>query len=205
MSYIIALTGGICSGKSVIAKKFANLSKKISVVDADIISRKVTQPGTIALHTIVKYFGSCILFPNGSLNRSMLRKIIFSNPKDKEWLEKLLHPIIRIETQKTINTLSNQSSYILWVTPLLIENNLQKHANHILVIDAHIDIQLTRIINRDKISKQYAKKILLSQVSRQNRFDFADDVIENNKNLDEITQYISALHQYYLKIKTNNS
>ncbi|WP_331828400.1 dephospho-CoA kinase [Candidatus Blochmannia sp. SNP] len=204
MSYIVALTGGICSGKSVIAKKFSDLSKKVSVVDSDLISRKVTQPGSIALHMVAKHFGSDILFSNGSLNRSMLKKIIFFNLKDKEWLEKLLHPIIRKETQKTINLLFNRSYYILWVIPLLIENNLQKFADRILVVDVRTDIQLNRIINRDKISQRYAKNILLSQVSRQHRLDFADDIINNNKNLNDIDTDISILHKYYMNVKKNN-
>ncbi|URJ23094.1 dephospho-CoA kinase [Blochmannia endosymbiont of Camponotus sp. C-003] len=199
MSYIVALTGGICSGKSVVAQKFSNLSRKVSVVDADVISKKVTQPGSIALHMITKYFGPHILLSNGSLNRSMLKKIIFFNPKDKEWIEKLLHPIIRQEIQKTINILSNRSSYILWVVPLLIENNLQKYADHILTIDVDVDVQLNRIINRDKINKQYAKNILASQISRQNRLCYADNVIKNNKNIDGMTRYINDLHQYYLQ------
>ncbi|URJ24070.1 dephospho-CoA kinase [Blochmannia endosymbiont of Camponotus sp.] len=201
MSYIVALTGGICSGKSVVAKKFSNLSKKVSVIDADVISKKITQPGSIALRMITKYFGPTILFSNGSLNRSMLKKNIFFNPKDKEWLEQLLHPLIRQETQKTINILSSRSSYILWVAPLLIENNLQKYADHILMMDVHVDIQLKRIISRDKISKQYAENILLSQVSRQSRLDYADNIIENNKSIDGMTRYIYDLHQYYLKEK----
>ncbi|WHL24947.1 MAG: dephospho-CoA kinase [Candidatus Blochmannia vicinus] len=204
MSYIVALTGGICSGKSVVAKKFSDLSERVSVVDSDLISRKVTQPGSIALHMIRKYFGSGVLFSNGSLNRSMLKKIIFFNLKDKEWLEKLLHPIIRKETQKTINLLFNRSYYVLWVIPLLIENNLQKFADRILVVDVRADIQLNRIIDRDKISKKYAKKILLSQTSRQRRLDYADDIIYNNKNLDEINMDISILHKYYMNIKKNN-
>ncbi|URJ32162.1 dephospho-CoA kinase [Blochmannia endosymbiont of Camponotus sp.] len=203
MSYIVALTGGICSGKSVVAKKFSNLSKKVSVIDADVISKKITQPGSIALRMITKYFGPTILFSNGSLNRSMLKKNIFFNPKDKEWLEQLLHPLIRKETQKTINILSNRSSYILWVAPLLIENNLQKYADHILMMDVHVDIQLKRIISRDKISKQYAENILLSQVSRQSRLDYADSIIENNKSIDGMTRYIYDLHQYYLKENNN--
>ncbi|URJ25737.1 dephospho-CoA kinase [Blochmannia endosymbiont of Camponotus sp.] len=201
MSYIVALTGGICSGKSVVAKKFSNLSKKVSVIDADVISKKITQPGSIALRMITKYFGPTILFSNGSLNRSMLKKNIFFNPKDKEWLEQLLHPLIRQETQKTINILSSRSSYILWVAPLLIENNLQKYADHILMMDVHVDIQLKRIISRDKISKQYAENILLSQVSRQSRLDYADNIIENNKSIDGMTRYIYDLHQYYLRKK----
>ncbi|AAZ40793.1 Dephospho-CoA kinase [Candidatus Blochmanniella pennsylvanica str. BPEN] len=199
MSYIVALTGGICSGKSVVAKKFSNLSKKVSVIDADVISKNITQPGSIALRMITKHFGPHILFSNGSLNRSMLKKIIFFNPKDKEWLEQLLHPLIRKETQKTINILSNRSSYILWVVPLLIENNLQKYADHILMIDVHVDIQLNRIISRDKIHKQYAENILLSQVSRQHRLNYADNVIENNKSIDGMTQHIHNLHRDYLK------
>lgn len=198
MPYIIALTGGICSGKTTVANIFSKFPG-VSIIDSDVIARKVTQPKSPALSSIVKYFGSSILLSNGTLNRLALKKHIFSNSTDKKWLEKLLHPIIQQETKKAIHKLSYKSLYILWVVPLLIENNLQKKAHRTLVIDIHPDAQLHRIINRDKINKQYAKKILLAQSTRQHRLNHAHDTI--NINSTNIKSKIFKLHQFYINTK----
>lgn len=203
MTYIIALTGGICSGKSTISKKFSNLLG-INIIDADTIAKKITQPGTIILKIIATYFGPNILYPDGSLNRFILKQRIFSNPTDKKWLEELLHPIIKKETKKAIDTI-NTSKYIIWVVPLLIENNLQKYAHRILLVDSHPKIQITRMLHRDKIDKKIAKKILLSQTSRQIRLKFANDVIENNLTPSDITKNIYTLHRVYTNIFYNKN
>lgn len=203
MSYIIALTGGICSGKTTIVRCFSKFPK-VSIIDADLIARKITQPKSLALSSIIKYFGPNILLSDGTLNRLALKRRIFFNATDKNWLEQLLHPIIKKTTQKEINKLYSTSSYIIWVVPLLIENNLQKYAHRTLVIDVHPDIQIRRIINRDKINKQYVKKILSSQVTRQYRLMHAHDVFYNNyDNIYDIESKILVLHQFYIHESNN--
>lgn len=203
MAYIIALTGGICSGKSTVSKKFSNLLG-INIVDSDVITKKITQPGSTTLKIITKYFGPNVLYPDGSLNRFFLKQRIFSNLTDKNWLETLLYPLIRKETKKIINSTITTSPYIIWVVPLLFENNLQKYAHRILVVDSHPNIQFARILHRDKINEKIAQKILLSQTSRQLRLKFANDIIENNFTPHDITQHIYTLHQKYLNAYHNN-
>jgi dephospho-CoA kinase len=124
MAYIVALTGGIGSGKSTVADAFARHG--VMVVDADIIARQVVEPGAPALAAIVERFGNEMLQSDGRLNRAALRQRIFSNPDEKRWLNQLLHPLIHQETQRQLAQVT--SPYALWVVPLLVENNLQARA-----------------------------------------------------------------------------
>ncbi|MFC0228623.1 dephospho-CoA kinase [Serratia aquatilis] len=196
MAYIVALTGGIGSGKSTVADTFARFGA--TIVDADVIARQVVEPGTTALMAIVQHFGHDILQPDGSLNRSALRQRIFSNPHEKTWLNQLLHPLIHQETQRLLATA--QSPYVLWVVPLLVENGLQDRANRVLVIDVDCETQLTRTMIRDGISRQQAMNILSAQASREQRLAIADDVINNSGTAQEIEPSVAALHQRYLEL-----
>ncbi|OCG60361.1 MULTISPECIES: dephospho-CoA kinase [unclassified Gilliamella] len=194
MPYVVALSGGIASGKSTIANLFAKLG--VPVIDADIIARQVVQVGSDALNQIVKHFSQEILLANGELDRSQLREIIFNNDHERLWLNHLLHPIIQQETQKQIAR--QNSTYVIWVVPLLIENNLHTLADRVLIIDAPISLQLARLIERDNISQSLAKKMIGSQVSLQKRLSYADDIIVNDDNFTSLTVQVDQLHQQYL-------
>ena len=124
MRYIVALTGGIGSGKSTVANAFADLG--INVIDADIIARQVVEPGAPALHAIADHFGANMIAADGTLQRRALRERIFANPEEKNWLNALLHPLIQQETQHQIQQAT--SPYVLWVVPLLVTS---------LIITAH--------------------------------------------------------------------
>ncbi|MGP1956473.1 MAG: dephospho-CoA kinase [Arsenophonus sp. NC-PE1-MAG3] len=201
MSYIIALTGGIGSGKSTVSDKFSSLG--VPIIDVDIISRQIVMPNTYALNMIRQYFGSIILNNDGSLNRTKLRKKIFSNSKEKNWLNNLLHPLIHQETQHQL-TLVNYP-YVVWVIPLLIENNLEHLANRVLIIDATPEEQMARVIKRDRINQQEAKNILSNQVSQRRRLQKANDIINNYDNNLTLNKTIKKLHQKYLKLAINTS
>jgi dephospho-CoA kinase len=194
MSYIVALSGGIASGKSTIAHLFAQLG--VPIIDADVIARQIVEVGTPALAQIAKHFSQEILLGNGELDRSQLREIIFNNDHERLWLNNLLHPLIAQETQKQFTQQS--SPYVIWVVPLLIENNLHQLADRILMIDIPEELQLKRLINRDKISESLAKKMMGSQVSLTDRLAFADDVIVNDGDLASLTIQVDRLHQQYL-------
>ncbi|GAB7216315.1 dephospho-CoA kinase [Dickeya oryzae] len=196
MAYIVALTGGIGSGKSTVAQGFASLGA--TIVDADVIAREVVAPGQPALATIVEYFGPEILQPDGALNRSALRERIFSNPEDKRWLNALLHPLIQKETRRQLAAAT--TSYALWVVPLLVENQLQGKAHRILVVDVPLETQLQRTMSRDGVSRAQAENILASQASREQRLACADDIIDNNSNPSLLAPRIAALHQHYLEL-----
>ncbi|OCG15323.1 dephospho-CoA kinase [Gilliamella sp. Fer1-1] len=194
MPYVVALSGGIASGKSTIANLFAKLG--VPIIDADIIARQVVQVGSDALNQIVKHFSQEILLANGELDRSQLREIIFNNDHERLWLNHLLHPIIQQETQKQIAR--QNSTYVIWVVPLLIENNLHTLADRVLIIDAPISLQLARLIERDNISQSLAEKMIRSQVSLQKRLSYADDIIVNDDNFTSLTAQVDQLHQQYL-------
>ncbi|MCL6404680.1 dephospho-CoA kinase [Dickeya dadantii] len=196
MAYIVALTGGIGSGKSTVAQGFAALGA--TIVDADVIARQVVAPGQPALAAIVEYFGREILQPDGTLNRNALRERIFSNPEDKRWLNALLHPLIQQETRRQLAAVT--TPYALWVVPLLVENRLQGQAQRILVVDVPLETQLQRTMARDGVSRAQAQNILASQASREQRLACADDIIDNNSNPSVLAPRIATLHQHYLTL-----
>ncbi|CNH57850.1 dephospho-CoA kinase [Yersinia thracica] len=196
MTYIVALTGGIGSGKSTVANAFANLG--VPLVDADIIARQVVEPGMPALAAIVSRYGEIILQADGALNRAVLREKIFSEPQEKAWLNSLLHPLIQRETQRQLASIDE--SYALWVVPLLVENGLHHRANRVLVVDVAPEIQLARTMARDGITRQQAEHILASQASRQQRLACADDIIDNSGDPSIIAPQVASLHQQYLKL-----
>ncbi|WP_421532189.1 dephospho-CoA kinase [Lelliottia amnigena] len=194
MGYIVALTGGIGSGKSTVADAFSRLG--IVIVDADIIARQVVEPQTPGLRAIEAHFGKDIINSDGTLNRRLLRERIFSRPEEKTWLNALLHPMIHRETQRQISAAT--SPYVLWVIPLLVENQLQHKANRILVIDVLPETQLQRTMLRDNVTRQHAEQILAAQATREARLAVADDVIDNNGAPETIASDVARLHAHYL-------
>lgn len=196
MSYIVALTGGIGSGKSTVANAFARLG--VTLIDADVIARQVVERGTHALDALTERFGKQIIQEDGSLNRPRLREIIFSNNADKQWVNQLLHPLIQVETQRQIQVAL--SPYVLWVVPLLIENGLQGLANRVLVVDVSEEVQLSRTLSRDGVSRQQAESIIAAQASRLQRSACADDIIDNNGGPETIEPRVASLHSRYLDL-----
>lgn len=194
---VIGLTGGIGCGKTSISNHFQSLGVKI--VDADIIARQVVAPGMPALNAIAEYFGKEYLLDNGQLNRSLLRSRVFTNTDDKQWLNELLHPLIRAEIISQTHTAD--SPYCLLVAPLLIENNLLPLVNRVLVVDVSEATQLTRTLQRDTSSAEEIKAIIASQTTRENRLKIADDVINNDKpGLTAVQAMVVSLDKKYLAL-----
>lgn len=196
MTYIVALTGGIGSGKTTVANEFAKLG--VPLVDADIIARTVVEPNTAALTAIQARYGTDIIKSDGSLNRQRLREIIFSDIAEKQWLNDLLHPLIHQETQKQLRQAN--APYVLWVVPLLFENKLSHLADRTLVIDVTPEEQISRTIQRDNVSEQHVSSILKSQVSRNTRLLHADDVITNHNGESNLAGKVAVLHQKYMTL-----
>jgi dephospho-CoA kinase len=193
--YVVAVTGGIGSGKTTIANQFAALG--IDVVDADVIARDVVEPGAPALAAIATYFGPDAIAPDGQLDRRSLRERVFSDPNAKAWLNALLHPLIRQEILR--QCAAARSPYCLLVVPLLVENKLTGLANRVLVIDVDEATQIERTCRRDGVSAEQAKAIIAAQASRSERLAAADDVIDNhNGSQMAIKTRILALHETYL-------
>lgn len=200
MSFVVGLTGGIGSGKSTVAECFEKLG--VPIIDADIVAREVVMPNSWGLTQICDYFGRDILTTSGELNRAKLRQIVFADADKKAWLNNLLHPLIREEMLKQLS--EQNADYVLWVVPLLIENKLFSYCDRILVIDIDPEIQLERVLARDNSNIETVKSIIQSQVARQTRLSYADDIIENNLPLTEglakIEQQVLELHQHYLHL-----
>lgn len=193
--YVVAITGGIGSGKTTVANQFAELG--IEVVDADIIAREVVEPGTPALAAIAAHFGTDVIAPDGRLDRRQLRERVFTDPQAKGWLNALLHPLIRSEMQR--QCAAARSPYCLLVVPLLVENRLTALANRVLVIDVDEATQIERTCRRDGVSREQAEAILAAQASRTERLAAADDVLDNQNGTPEaIKSRIFALHETYL-------
>lgn len=194
---IIGLTGGIGSGKSAAADRFAQ-AHGIHVVDADIKSRVVVEPGRPALHSIVDRFGDAVLQEDGSLNRAVLRELVFQQAEQRRWLEQLLHPLIRDEIISDLA--SARSPYALLVSPLLVESGQYQMTQRVLVVDVPEALQIARTIARDDVPEQQVRAILQAQAQRDERLRHADDVITNDRDLAALHEQVDALHQRYLSI-----
>ncbi|HDY7773670.1 TPA: dephospho-CoA kinase [Vibrio vulnificus] len=201
MALVIGLTGGIASGKTTVANLFQQ-HFAIDIIDADIVARQVVAPGSAGLAAIVDHFGADILTREGELDRGQLRQRIFAHAEEKQWLNALLHPMIR---RKMIEDLAQVSSpYALLVVPLLVENQLQTLCDRVLVVDVEEKTQLQRTMDRDGVDEQQVRAILKAQASRHERLALADDVIKNESKDQDLLQQITDLHQKYLAMSKQN-
>ncbi len=196
--FILGLTGGIGSGKSTVAALFEK--NGIECIDADLIAREVVAIGQPALTALADHFGIQILHSDGGLNREKLRKIIFENHVERQWVNQLLHPIIRQTMLE--KALKATSPYVILMIPLLFENSLETLVSRVLVIDTDEQTQIMRASLRDNTSEQHIQSIIRSQISRQERNNRAHDIIQNSATTShfELVQQVSVLHQSYLKL-----
>lgn len=198
---VIGLTGGIGSGKTTVANLFAD--KGMTIIDTDQIARDLTQPNTLAFKHITQQFGQDVISPDDTLDRSRLRSIVFADPEKRTWLEQLLHPLIRDEVQKQIQ--SAQSPYCIVVIPLLFETEPNPLIQRVLVVDASVEQQIERAIKRDNTQQAQIESILKTQLPREKRLSLTDDVIKNSGSLDELTEQVNNLHQFYLTLAKRRS
>jgi dephospho-CoA kinase len=194
--YVVALTGGIASGKTAVSDRFAALG--VPVIDTDVIAHQVVEPGQPALLEIVAAFGEEMLMPDGKLNRRLMRETIFSDPAAKQRLEGILHPAIRTRAQRAIAAVS--ADYCLVVIPLFSETGAYDWVDRVLVVDTTEETQIQRVMRRDNVSRQQAEAALASQTSRQKRLALADDVIENNGSIAELDTQVQRLHDLYTRL-----
>ena len=192
---LVGLTGGIGSGKSKAATYFAELN--INIIDTDILAREAVAKGAAALEKIAKHFGRSILEADGNLNRRLLREIIFSNPFEKQWLESLLHPIIHLRILRLLSEL--EGPYSILMSPLLLETEQKNLVHRILVIDIEEDTQVTRTLQRDGGNSETIKGIIASQLNRETRLSFADDIINNEGSPELLRDLVYEQHLRYLE------
>jgi len=194
----IGLTGGIASGKSAVADYFADHG--IAVVDTDLIAREVVEPGQPGLTAVTAEFGVRILQPDGSLDRSRLRQIVFSDPAARELLNSILHPLIRTRAAELADRA--KGPYVVLAVPLLAETGFTELVDRILVVDCPVEEQRKRLMSRDGETYASASRIIEAQATREQRLAIADDVINNSGSLEELAQAVDDLHQRYLRLNT---
>lgn len=197
MPLIIALTGGIGSGKTVASDHFGTLG--VPVIDTDIIAREIVEPGQPTLVELCDAFGNDILDSSGKLNRDILRKIAFSNTENKQKLDSITHPAIRTETSRQIGIV--EFTYCIVVIPLLTQDSpFIELADRVTVVLADKDIKIKRVMQRSNLSREETIAIMRSQISDEERLEFADDVIHNNSSIEDVHQLVEKLHLEYLRL-----
>lgn len=196
---IIGLTGGIGCGKTTISDEFARLG--ITIVDADLIARDVVAPHSIGLTAIIKRFGGAILTPEGTLNRPKLRKLVFADPTLTQWLNTLLHPLIRTEMERQLH--ASNSIYTILSVPLLLENNLDILCDRVLVVDIDEATQIERVKARDNSELSTINAIISAQIDRSSRLAKSDDIIDNSGKIPESLAQVRKLHDFYSDLTKN--
>ena len=198
--YVIGISGGIGSGKTTVTDLF--LKQGIEVIDADLIAREVVEPGTPALQKILEKFGSTVVDSSGRLDRAKLRTLVFNDADLKDWLNQLLHPLIR--QQMLLQTQHASSPYCLLSVPLLVEGQLHKQVDRVVIVDVDEETQLQRTLLRDKTNESEIRAIMQSQASRADRLAVADDIIDNNGKAEDLEAQVKQLHTRYLELTKHN-
>lgn len=206
--FTVALTGGIASGKSTVARYFAELG--VSIIDADQIGRELLDKSPEIRQQLVTRFGASLLKKNETIDRDRLRAIIFAQPNEREWLELLLHPLIYQEIKLSIQKATGV--YSLVVIPLLLENRTSKvfkkkpslvnyiKLDRILLVTAPRELQIQRAEERDRLERKQIDAILAAQISPVASIKQADDIIHNESNLQSLHKSTQALHEKYLSL-----
>ncbi len=196
-TWVLGITGGIGSGKSTVASRFAELG--IHRVDADQAARWVVEPGRPALQRIVERFGTHLLQDNGQLDRAALRQLIFADPPQRQWLEQLLHPLIAAEISQALT--KAQSPYAILESPLLVESGQLRMTQRLLVVDSPEALQIERTMQRDGAAREQVQAIMAAQAAREERLRHAHEVICNDRDLSWLDQQVRQLHAFYLNLR----
>lgn len=205
MSFWLGLTGGIGSGKTLVADELARIGA--GVIDTDQLSHQLTRAGGAAIPALQRAFGAGILTADGALDRVRMRQLVFSQPRTRQQLEWLLHPMILELAEYECSLLESRAPYIVFVVPLLVETRhwLQR-VHRILLIDCSSSTQIRRVRKRSGITEQEVLAILAAQASRQQRLEVAQDVLVNEgDDSAPICQLVQRLHQYYLHLAATKS
>lgn len=190
----IAVTGGIASGKSEVTRRFE--ARGIEVIDADLVSRELVEPGQPALAEIVQRFGPGVIDASGRLDRRALRSIVFADPAARRDLEAILHPRVRATLRDRAADASGP--FVLLAIPLLVESGDYAWIERVLVVDVPRAIQIERVMRRDGVDRPAAEALLAAQASREARLARATDVIINDGPLPALDAAVERLHHRYL-------
>ncbi|MCX7891635.1 MAG: dephospho-CoA kinase [Burkholderiales bacterium] len=197
MPFTVCLTGGIGSGKSTVGRAFAALG--VTVVDTDAIAHALTGPGGAAIPAIRARFGDTFLTAEGALDRQRMRALVFADGQARRALEAILHPMIRVETERLAAAAA--SPYVILMIPLLVESGRpRERCRRILVVDCPEAEQVRRVMARSHLGRAEVEAILASQATRAERLAAADDVIDNSGPQDAIAARVAELHRLYVEL-----
>ena len=199
--FVVALTGGIGSGKSEAAKIFAELG--VPVTDVDVISHQITAANQLLIKAIEANFGCVYITPEGALNRAAMRKLVFNDDAARTKLNAILHPAIYDEALLQLQTnqtnLNKSTPYQILAIPLLLESpRYSPHINRILLIDCDEATQIARVKLRSQLPESEILQIINAQTPRKKLLSLANDIIENNENVTELRKKVIEIHQKYL-------
>ena len=191
---VIAVTGGIASGKSEATRRFE--ARGAPVLDADLISRALVEPGQPALAEIVARFGPRIVDDLGALDRRKLRDLVFADADSRRHLEAILHPRVRQALRDGARDAT--APYVLLAIPLLVESGHYDWVDRVLVIDVPEAVQVGRVMHRDGVDEVSARATLAAQATRAARLARASDVIVNDGSLADLDGAVGRLHARWL-------
>ncbi len=194
MTLVVGVTGGIGSGKSAVTHRLEQFG--ITVVDADLASRVIVEPGKPALEAIAEHFGADILLADGTLDRAQLRARVFSDESERRWLEQLTHPLIGEEIVAQIA--ASRSAYTVLSSPLLLDTSQKTLVDCVVVVDAPEALQLERTVQRDSNDEAQVRRIMAAQLGRDERLALADIVIDNSGTLEDLNLQVDELHKEFL-------
>ena len=194
----IGLTGGIASGKSMVAGMFAGLG--VPVIDTDHIAREVVEPGMPALDRIIARFGPELLQADGRLDRRRLRRLAFADAAHRRDLEAIMHPAIRDRTLALAEAQAADYPYLIIVVPLLVESGFDALVDRVLVVDCPENVQRDRLLARDLEEPAQAQRMMDAQSTRAERLAAADDRIDNGGTAESTRAQVEAIHRRYLEL-----
>lgn len=195
MTAVVAITGGIGSGKSTVARQFAKLG--VPVIDSDQIAKSLLSPGNPFLEVFRAQYGPEFFDQEGNLDRRALRVHIFADEGERIRLNNLMHPKIVEEVKRRLDELT--APYCVVEIPLLSELEERTWIDHVVVIDANDDIRLQRVMQRDDVERDHARKSLTKQAGRQSLISLTDDIINNNGSIKDLTEQVNLLDREFRK------
>ncbi len=196
--FAVGLTGGIGSGKSAVADRFAALGA--AIVDTDAIAHALTAAGGAAIEAIAREFGPDYIDAAGSLDRPRMRERVFNDPQAKARLEAILHPRIREAALAAAARAAARAPYVVFVVPLLVESGTwRSRVERLLVIDCSAATQEARVCARSGLDAALVRRIIAQQASRAERLAAADDVLVNEGTLAQLAPRVQRLHARYLE------
>jgi len=199
VAYVVGLTGGIGSGKSEVARAFAQLG--VDIADTDALAHRLSAPGQPGFEAIHAVFGDAVRLPSGELDRAALRRLAFADPAVRARLESVLHPLIGAEARREMEHW--RGPYGIVVVPLLLERGgLHSIVDRILVVDCPEDEQVRRVVARSGLTVPEVRAIMATQLDRTARLAQADDVVDNSGPAHAIASQVTELDRRYRQLAT---